>query len=150
MQRDTFIQKQVQNYYWNEDINCATTMMQILSKFYHIHLNSQVNAAALGLHGAGGFGAQCGLVEGVLIFIGILGKERSLTNEAIVKLCYDYAQNFEKNFKSLACKVLRPQGFIPENPPHLCEALTNKAVQFAISYLEEEGFTTSLLLSHHS
>jgi len=145
MQKAVFIQKYVRNYYWDEDINCATTILKILSKVYGIHLNKQLTDAALGLHGAGGFGAQCGLVEGGLIFIGIIGKKKNLTNEAIVKLCYDYAQNFDKHFGSLACSVLRPQGFNPNNPPHLCESLTNRAVQFAIDYCEEKGFQTSIL-----
>jgi len=140
MQNEVFIQKNVKKYYWKEDINCATTMMKILSKVYGIRLQKQVINGALGLHGAGGFGAQCGLVEGGLIFIGILGKKQNLSNEEIVKFCYEYADNFEKKFGSLSCKVLRPQGFYPDNPPHLCEPLTNKAAKFAIHYCEEKGF----------
>jgi len=144
MQNKEFIQKNVKNFYWKEEINCATTMMKILSKLYHIRLDKQIIDGALGLHGAGGFGAQCGLVEGGLIFLGILGKQHSLSNEEIVKLCYAYAQNFEKTFGSLSCTILRPQGFHPNNPPHLCESLTNKAVQFAIAYCEEKGFKTAI------
>lgn len=139
MQRALFIQKEIQNYYWNEDINCATTMMKILSNIYHIHLSQQTIDAAIGLHGAGAFGAQCGLVEGGLIFIGVLGKQRGLDKNTIVTLCYDYAYHFEKTFGSLSCKILRPQGFHPDNPPHLCETLTNKAVAFALTYCEEKG-----------
>lgn len=141
MQKELFISKNVNHYYWKEDINCATTMMKILSKAYRIRLHKQMIDGALGLHGAGGFGAQCGLVEGGLIFISLLGKKHNLSNVEIVNLCYEYAQNFEKTFGSLRCKVLRPQGFHPQNPPHLCEELTNKAIQFAIAYCEDKGFT---------
>jgi len=29
-------------------------------------------------------------------------------------------------------------GFKPDNPPHLCEGLTNQAVQFTAEYLERK------------
>lgn len=136
MEIEEYIKKNVFDYYWRENVNCATTMLNILSKIYEIHLDNQVINAAIGMHGAGSFGAQCGLVEGALMFIGIWGKERGLPNEAIIDLCYCYARKFEENFGSLLCKQLRPQGFNPDNPPHLCETLTNQTVKFAAEYLE--------------
>lgn len=136
MEIEEYIRKNVSDYYWRENVNCATTMLNILSKIYEIHLDNQVINAAIGMHGAGSFGAQCGLVEGALMFIGIWGKERGLPNEAIIDLCYCYARQFEEKFGSLLCKQLRPQGFNPDNPPHLCETLTNQAVKFAAEYLE--------------
>lgn len=132
-----YIKKNVANYYWGKDVNCATTMLNVLSKIYQVNLENQVINAAIGMHGAGSFGAQCGLVEGALMFIGILGEEKGLSNEAIIDLCYCYAKEFEEKFSSLVCKQLRPQGFKLDNPPHLCEDLTNQAVQFAIKYLEK-------------
>lgn len=35
------------------------------------------------------------------------------------------------------CKVLRPQGFKPDNPPHLCEGITREAVVFSIDFVSE-------------
>lgn len=42
--------------------------------------------AALGMHGAGGYRAQCGLVEGALMFIGIWGKMHGKEEAEIVRI----------------------------------------------------------------
>ncbi len=139
---EEYIKKRVAECYWNEDLNCATTMLTILSELHKIQLHKQVIDSAIGMHGAGGFGAQCGLVEGSLLFIGILGKEKGLPAEKIIDLCASFAQQFEKKFGSLLCKQLRPQGFTPDNPPHLCEELTNQAVTFTVEYLGINGYFT--------
>jgi C_GCAxxG_C_C family probable redox protein len=139
--KEEFVKQKVSDCYWNEDVNCATTMLKILAEVHDINLNSQVIHAAIGMHGAGSFGAQCGLVEGSLLFIGIWGKEKDFSIKTITEICYDFAQEFEQKFGSLQCKYLRPQGFKLENPPHLCERLTNQAVNFTIEYLESKNLS---------
>nr|WP_092074650.1 C-GCAxxG-C-C family protein [Dendrosporobacter quercicolus]NSL47614.1 C_GCAxxG_C_C family protein [Dendrosporobacter quercicolus DSM 1736]SDN06945.1 C_GCAxxG_C_C family probable redox protein [Dendrosporobacter quercicolus] len=138
MELEEYIKSKVSGYYWNDDVNCATTMLKTLAELYEIELDRQVIDSAIGLHGAGGFGAQCGLVEGSLMLLGIFGKENKLSTEIIIALCYCFAQEFEEEFGSLLCKQLRPQGFKPDNPPHLCEGLTNRAVKFTAEYLERK------------
>jgi C_GCAxxG_C_C family probable redox protein len=129
------IKERVHHYYWKEDLNCATTALRVLSEIFEVNLCSQVIDAATGLPGGGKFGAQCGLVDGPLMFIGILGKERGIENEKIANCCYNFSKEFQQNFGSLICKDLRPQGFKPENPPHLCEELTNSAIEFAVNHI---------------
>jgi hypothetical protein len=34
------------------------------------------------------------------------------------------------------CRILRPERFQPENPPHLCEALTGDAIVLSIEFVE--------------
>lgn len=138
MKIDEYIKKRVSDYYWNENINCATTMLNILSELHEINLDRQVINSAIGMHGAGGFGAQCGLVEGSLMLIGILGKEKGMSTDGIIDLSFCFAREFEEKFGSLLCKQLRPQGFKTENPPHLCEGLTNQVVKFTAEYLEKK------------
>ncbi|MDR3543842.1 MAG: C-GCAxxG-C-C family protein [Desulfosporosinus sp.] len=141
MQKRDFINKRVHELYWNDDLNCATTTLITLSEIFHIKLCSQVVNAAIGMHGAGKYGAQCGLVEGSLMFIGIQGREKGLENENIVNKCNDFAKRFEDEFGSLNCRDLRPEGFKPNNPPHLCEERTKKAIMFTQKYLnlKKEG-----------
>ncbi len=129
------IKERVYKYYWEDDINCATTVLKILAEIFDLELTSQVTDSAIGLHGAGKFGAQCGLVEGSLMFIGIWGKKKGYDVNRIVDLCYRFADDFQKNFGSLVCRDLRPQGFSPDNPPHLCEEITIKAVEFTAGYI---------------
>lgn len=130
------IDERVHRYYWENDYNCATTMLLILSEICGIELNPQTLNAAVGMHGAGKYGAQCGLVEGSLMFIGIYGRQRGKDDEEIIKGCYTFADEFKKKFDSLMCVELRPEGFKPENPPHICEGLTKRAVRFTLDYME--------------
>lgn len=126
----------VHECYWEYDYNCATTVMKTLANNYSIKLEKQVIDTLIGMHGAGKYGAQCGLVEGSLMFMGIYGKERKLDNDTIVDLCYKYAKEFENKFGSLECNVLRPEGFKSDNPPHLCENLTRTAIRFIIDFID--------------
>ncbi|MBT8763176.1 C_GCAxxG_C_C family protein [Desulfohalobiaceae bacterium Ax17] len=128
MDKSTFVKERVHVYYWDYDLNCATTTLKTLSEFFDVELNSQVIDAAIGMHGAGGYQAQCGLVEGALMFVGILGRAKGIPDKEIISFCKKLAGEFEKNFGSLLCKILRPEGFHPDNPPHLCEKLTSKAI----------------------
>jgi len=132
----SFVEKKVNEYYWKEDINCATTTIKILSETFKVSIHQQVVDSALGMHGAGEYGAQCGLVEGALMFIGIYGKQNNWSNDLIVKSCNSFANLFEEKFKSLQCSILRPEGFKEENLPHLCEPLTCNAAEFTIKFIK--------------
>ncbi len=137
MKPDFPIEEKVHEYYWTDDINCATTLMKTVSEIFDIELSQQVIDSAVGMHGAGKFGAQCGLVEGSLMLIGIIGRKKNLSDEMTVKHCYRFAEEFQKKFGSLNCSTLRPEGFKPENPPHLCEKLTVKAIEFTSGFINE-------------
>jgi C_GCAxxG_C_C family probable redox protein len=127
----------VHSYYWNDDLNCAVTTIKTLAEIFNIEIQLQVLDAAIGMHGAGKFGAQCGLVEGSLMFIGILGRQKGIEQEKIVAVCYEFAEGFEKRFKSLRCRDLRPQGFNVNDPPHLCEGKTKIAITFAAKFVSK-------------
>jgi len=135
MSIDEYIYAKVHSYYWQEDLNCATTMLKILSEIFNLNLQEQVVQAAIGMHGAGGYRAQCGLVEGGLMFIGVAGLAYVWPTERTVVLCKNYAKQFDERFGSLLCRDLRPAGFSLDNPPHLCERLTVEAVMFAAEYM---------------
>lgn len=139
MKKTERISEIVKTSYHRDDVNCATTSLRVLSECFDVELNPQVFDAAVGMHGAGKFGAQCGLVEGSLLFLGISGRERGLSDTVIADLCRDFAESFEREFSSLECRVLRPEGFLPDNPPHLCEKLTCKAIEFSVNFIEKTG-----------
>ena len=136
MNKRAFINDKVHKLYWRENLNCATTTLKVLGKIFDFKPNSQIINSAVGLNGAGRCGAQCGLVEGVLMTIGIIGKNNALSNEFIIDQCRDFAQKFEREFGSLLCRKLRPQGFSKNNPPNLCEAITKKALLFSTNFIE--------------
>ncbi|KJS48471.1 C-GCAxxG-C-C family protein [Desulfosporosinus sp. BICA1-9] len=135
MQYREYINERVHSLYWKEDLNCAITSLLIFSEIFKIDLDLQILDAAIGMPGAGRYGAQCGLVTGSLMFIGIKGKENGLEHEAIVDKCHNFAKDFEKEFGSLNCRDLRPEGFKPDNPPHLCEEITKRAIMFTLNIL---------------
>jgi len=137
MEREDNIYEIVRKCYWEEDINCAAATLKILSSKFGVALSNQVLDSALGMHGAGRYGAQCGLVEGMLMFLGIFGRERKIPDSEIVEVCWMFAKQFEERFSSLLCRVLRPEGFHPNHPPHLCEGLTCDAMCFDIAFVQK-------------
>jgi hypothetical protein len=52
-----------------------------------------------------------------------------------VEVCYTFAEKFQARFGSLDCRDLRPEGFNPENPPHMCTPLTADAIIFTLGYI---------------
>ncbi|MFH0781775.1 MAG: C-GCAxxG-C-C family protein [Pseudomonadota bacterium] len=134
---EKMIRQRVKDYYWQHDLNCATVTLKILAEQYSIELSNQVLDSSVGMHGAGNYGAQCGLVEGTLLFLGILGRAKQLPDDEISNLCCRYAGRFEEHFSSLLCCELRHEGFSSELPPHLCEELSSRAVAFGSAFLQE-------------
>lgn len=132
------VEERVHDAYWTHDWNCATTNLLILAEAFDVDLSAQVLAAALGMHGAGRYGAQCGLVEGCLLFLGIVGRQHGILDAGTVQACQDFARAFEARFGSLLCRELRPQGFPPELAgEHICEQLTVDAVYFSLDFVEK-------------
>ncbi len=134
---EKLIAARVHASYHLDDQNCVTTTLKILAEKCNLPLAGQVLDAAVGMHGAGGYRAQCGLVEGTLMFLGILGREKGLGDKEIIELCYRYAEGFEGKFSSLLCRELRPEGFAPDQPPHLCEGLSCRTVAFSAAFIDE-------------
>ena len=98
-----YIENRVHELYWKEDINCARTALICLGGLFETVIEPQTIQSAAGLHGAGGYRAQCGLVEGTLMFIGIYLHGLGRTEEEIVSACYGFASAFDRKFGSLRC-----------------------------------------------
>lgn len=130
------IKDRVHELYWDHDINCARTMLTCLCEICGVRLERQTYSAAVGLHGAGGYRAQCGLVEGALMFIGIYFSEKGFPETETVDICYRFAEVFTEKFGSLKCYDLRPNGFVDSDPPHLCEGLTCSAIEFTCEFIK--------------
>ena len=122
----------VRTYFGEQDLNCASTALLIISEYFDITLDKQVLDAAIGMHGAGGYRAQCGIVEGTLMSIGVIGRARNIPEDNIIDFCKELAHSFEKEFSSLSCRDLRPRGFNDDDPPHLCEDLTARGISHNI------------------
>ncbi len=132
-----WIRGRVRGLYWDEGVNCAGTALACLSELFGVALEPQMRWSAVGMHGAGGYRAQCGLVEGALMFTGIYLHTLGKTDAEIAAACYRFASAFEETFGSLRCLELRPSGFSENDPPHLCEGLTCRAIGFACHYIQE-------------
>lgn len=130
-----YIAARVHELYYGQDLNCARTTMTCLSELLHVPIEKQTFSAAVGLFGAGGYRAQCGLVEGALMFIGLYFAHLGKSEAEAVKACYDYAAAFEERFGSLRCRELRPGGFNENDPPHMCEKLSCETIGFAYSFI---------------
>ena len=137
MKEREYIRKRVHELYWRYNKNCAITTLTILSEMFDVEINDQVYSAAIGMYGAGGHGGQCGLVEGTLLLLGILGKLKNFDEESIVNTCFQYADAFKNEFGSLLCSQLRPEGFKETNPSHLCEKLSVDSIYFSYNFIKD-------------
>lgn len=135
----TKLKTRIHTLYHVNDYNCARTTLICLGERFGIDICQQVLDAGIGMHGAGRFRAQCGLVEGALMFLGIWGTERGLTVKEITKLCYRFAEGFTARFGSLLCRELRPNGFQKTDPPHACEPITAETIDFTIRFIEQHS-----------
>lgn len=131
-----FVAKKVHELYWGSDVNCARTSLLCLGELFGVEISGQTLRSAIGLHGAGGFRAQCGLVEGPLMFIGIYFSAKGKSEAEIADICCRFAEQFQNTFGSLRCFDLRPGGFSEDDPPHVCEELTVRAILFAYRFIE--------------
>lgn len=134
-----YIAQQVHKRYWDDDINCARTALTCLADCFSVTIQDQTLSSAIGLHGAGGFRAQCGLVEGALMFMGIYFHLNGKSDSEIADICYEYAELFIGKFGSLRCYDLRPNGFSENDPPHACEELTVNAIFFSYEFVRSIG-----------
>lgn len=115
-----YITKRVHELYWNDNINCARTALTCLSELFQTVIEPQTIWSAVGLHGAGGYRAQCGLVEGTLMFIGIYFHILGKTECETVSACYHFASAFDKEFGSLRCFELQPYRFFTKTIRRTC------------------------------
>lgn len=140
-----YIEKCVHDEYYLRDTNCARTSLICYSHIFNIDVPKSVYIAAAAMHGAGGHRAQCGLVEGALLFIPLYVRHLGLDEAMAVKCAYDFASFFEEKFSSLTCFDLRPNGFNASDPPHLCEALTVNAIESGCEFLSSYRFCAKLV-----
>jgi len=130
MNLEDYVTRRVHTLFWDHNDNCAVTTLRIGSELFRLPLDPQVLEAALGLWGAGGYRAQCGLVEGGLMLFGLLGSRAGLGHVEIGRHCGAYAEGFDREFGGLTCRELRPGGFRSDDPPHRCEELARRTVLF--------------------
>lgn len=130
------IEERLHELYHVKDYNCARTTLLCLGEHFQVDICEQTFNAAIGMHGAGRFRAQCGLVEGALMFIGIYGPMKGLSDRKTAKICYLFAEAFTARFGSLLCRELRPGGFQKTDPPHACEPFTRETLRFTLEFLE--------------
>lgn len=132
-----FIDEKIKLYHHEQKNNCAQTTLKILSEIFDIEVSPQVIDSACGLNGGGRYGAQCGLLEGALMFIGIKACKENKDKKYINQKCYGYTSEFEKRFESLLCSDLRLEGFKKGDPPDVCEKLFKKSLISATEYIKE-------------
>ena len=132
---NSFVFDRVQEFNKNQGLNCAQTTLLVLAEKFKIKLDPQIISGSVGLNGAGQYRAQCGLVEGMLIFLGIYLPTLNFDKDAIQKTCNLFASKFEAHFGNLSCSKLRPGGFNEDDPPHLCEELIIDAINFDIDFI---------------
>lgn len=133
------ILKNVNKYNVEMGLNCAITSLKVLAEEFTTEISDQIIYGAIGMNGAGQYGAQCGLVEGGLMFLGIYLAENGVKAAEISSICNRFASEFVAHFSSLTCSDLRPEGFKSTNPLHICSDLIVQALEFDIKFINNLG-----------
>jgi len=144
---EELVTARVENMYHDQELSCVHAVLKILAELFDIEVTEQIFAASAGMYGGGGeYGAQCGLVQGGILFLGLLGSRRGMDREAIGKSCHALSAQAEAELGSLLCREVRPEGFAEDNPPHLCEPRTVQSIVSTARFLADR-FGLSLRLS---
>ena len=125
-----YIREEVRFCYHEKNYNCARTSLRAYCRLFSTGMPEDLDMAAVGMHGAGRSGAQCGLVEGTLMFIGYYFLSKGFGEAEAVAACHDIAGEIKAGFGSLDCCDLRKGGFRADDPPHLCEDLSVRMIGF--------------------
>ncbi len=122
------LRERVQVYFVSGKNNCAMTMLKILAEVFEMPLDPQVVHAAQAMPGAGGVDGLCGLVSGVLMFIGLWGGYCGLHRSLLKPISQGFVEGVRLRFGSIDCRDLRND----------CNALALSVLDFAIPYLRGE------------
>ncbi|MEZ5360681.1 MAG: C-GCAxxG-C-C family protein [Candidatus Zixiibacteriota bacterium] len=136
MNNKDFIEEKINLYFCTLDHNCAETVLEMLSEKFDFPLDKQVIYAAAAHNGLGQYRAQCGLITGAVMFIGIVAQSQGRDKDYINAITYGLAEIFDKSFGALDCRTLRPAGFKEDNPPNICKPLAIDALALIIDYIE--------------
>lgn len=122
MTLEELVAARIETMYHDQSLGCAHATLKILAEALDTELSRQVYDSSVGMLGGGGhYGAQCGLVQGALMFAGVLGARQGLDEETLDKHCFDLLAGAERELGSLVCREIRPEGFAEDNPPNICE-----------------------------
>jgi hypothetical protein len=130
-----FVNNRIEEEYHDLETPCSSTTIKILAELFQVEIDDQVYISADALSGQHQYNPVCGLLNGSLMFMNLLGKNLYYEFEEIRDLCYNFSLEFRKHFGSENCSVLRPEGFKEDNPPHICEPLTNRSILFTIEFI---------------
>lgn len=138
------ISELVKHYYHDLDINCAKTTLGVLGGLFDCPLEQQLFLAASGMNGGGRSRAQCGLVEGAIMFMGVYFGQKGVSDDDVCVMIKRFIKEFKAEFGSISCAELRPGGFKKDDPPHMCEGLTVRSLVFCHSFINNLGKAQSL------
>jgi len=102
-----FVRERVRQYFVAGEDNCAMTALKILSEHFALPLDAQVVAAGWYVPGAGGVGEVCGLVMGVLMFLGVWADRHYARREIPKPLVQRTVARVHHRFGSLCCRDLQ-------------------------------------------
>lgn len=137
MDIENFIDKQVHENYWEKDLNCATNILMLLSELTDIKLDKQILHSVSGFDGVNPLIAQCGLMSGALMFLGIYGREKNIPNSQLKSYSYDYSKYFQRKFGDTGCNSLNGKNSSLNLSPFSCEILTKDVVKFTFDFINK-------------
>ncbi len=120
-----------QKYYFEQNYNCAETMLRAGNEYYGLNLNDR-DMIMVGVFGAGiQCGNTCGAILGAASILSMKYVEAKAHESADIKpVATLLVRKFNMKYGSTLCKDIKPQSFKPE---YRCK----KTIEEACDILEE-------------
>ncbi len=128
----------VQDSLFAREEDAAVTVLRGLGELFDTALPTQLLQAAEAVSGAGCSGAQCGIVEGALLFLGLHYAGKGRSRAEIRRLSGAFAAAYAEKWGSLRCADLRPGGVHEDDPPTLCAGLVMEGILFTREFILKE------------
>lgn len=92
------IKSLIQKYAGKQEMGCSATVLSVLSDLFNIKVEKQVMACLIGMEGGSNFKNDCGLLDGSLMFIGIMLSQQGLPEPLTKGICRQFTGSFEIEF----------------------------------------------------
>jgi hypothetical protein len=114
------------------DYSCTKTALSVLSELFDLKIGQRAAQRV-----ANQSNAQCGLFEGIKVFLLFYCSCQEIKSDKATELCLDLLRTFEKQFGKLTCGALVEKYGDIEAKGHICEKLTADVLYEAYEFINK-------------
>ena len=131
------LKEKVPSYYFDEDQNCAETLLHVINDEYNLGLKEEDFLLVGGFGGGCGCGITCGALSASIAALGkMFIKERAHATEGFIPMCGEFVEEFKASLSSIDCSVLKAKNF---EEGKRCIKTVNQACDLFEDFIKERS-----------